>query len=205
MGDNFVPNPALRTCIQRRFPKFATKRQQPTNESANDALHNWNVSCFDLGNRLVWCDFVYFLSPTYQKESSMARLDTPNHSDDDFDLLYDAESVSDVTCSDGPRRDVSSPDPDSSMRSEHIASSQRLTGPHEVPVMPYATTQFDAPEMTEQMSSSSVTAGGSSSSRPPQRSVSTKSRGNMMTEGLQYTKSMYNKMWNKDALIAVMG
>lgn len=145
-----------------------------------------------------------FFSVRYQKKPSiMARLDTPTHSDDDFDLLYDAESISDVTCSDV--RDASSPDPDSSIRHEHIASSQRLTGPHEIPVMPFTTTDSELPEMTEQMPNSFVTEGVSSSSGAPQRSVSTKSRGNMMTEGLQYTKSMYNKMWNKDALIAVMG
>lgn len=134
----------------------------------------------------------------------MARLDTPTHSDDDFDLLYDAESISDVTCSDG--RGISSPELDPSVRNEHVASSQRLTGPHEIPIMPFATTENEMPDMTQQMPESFVvTEGASASSGAHQRSVSTKSRGNMMTEGLQYTKSMYNKMWNKDALIAVMG
>lgn len=133
----------------------------------------------------------------------MARIDTPTHSDDDFDLLYDAESISDVTCGDG--RGISSPDLDPSVQNEHVASSQRLTGPHEIPVTPFATTENELPEMTQQMPNSFVMEGASASSGAAHHSVSTKSRGNMMAEGLQYTKSMYNKMWNKDALIAVMG
>lgn len=128
----------------------------------------------------------------------MAKLDTPVHSDDDFDLLYDAESVSDVS----DNRDASET---ASVRHDHIASSQRLTGPHEIPVMPYNASHKDMPEMTEHVHGSAVPDEALSSSGILRGSGSTKSRGNMMSEGLQYTKSMYNKMWNKDALIAVMG
>ncbi|KAJ4425108.1 hypothetical protein N0V82_000163 [Gnomoniopsis sp. IMI 355080] len=129
----------------------------------------------------------------------MAKLDTPVHSDDDFDLLYDAESVSDVS-------DDRYTSGTASVRHDHVANPQRLTGPHEIPVMPYAATQKDMPEMTERAHGSTGPDETLSSSGIPRRSSgSTKGRGNMMSEGLQYTKSMYNKMWNKDALIAVMG
>lgn len=136
----------------------------------------------------------------------MARLDTPAHSDDDFDLLYDAESVSDV--SDG--RDLSSSSaPDSSVRYGSVASSQRISGPHEVPIMPVAASaaqlEDDVPEMSERVHSPSVPDYNSSSSGVQRRPATTRGRGNMMSDGLQYTKSMYNRMWNKDALIAVMG
>ncbi|KAJ4390796.1 hypothetical protein N0V93_004394 [Gnomoniopsis smithogilvyi] len=133
----------------------------------------------------------------------MAKIDTPVHSDDEFDLLYDAESVSDV--SDG--RYTSSTAPQSPVRPDHISSTQRITGPHEVPILPLGSAQHDVTGTTEQIRSSAAgdEAVELSASGIPRRAGSTKGRGNMMSEGLQYTKSMYNKMWNKDALIAVMG
>lgn len=129
----------------------------------------------------------------------MARLNTPIHSDDEFELLYDAESVSDI--SDG--RDLSSAAPEVSSRRGSTARSQRLTGPHEVPVVPYPDAHDDVLGMTERFQSHSIRTEASSTSAGIHRG-SGSTRG-MMSDGLQYTKSMYNKLWNKDALIAVMG
>lgn len=131
----------------------------------------------------------------------MAKLDTPVHSDDDFDLLYDAQSVSDV--SDG--RDTSSSAPESSIGHGQLAGAQRTTGPHEVPDIPFIAAQRDVPKDPEQIHSSTALDEALLSSGNQLHAASIKSRGNIMSEGLQYTKSMYNKMWNKDALIAVMG
>lgn len=132
----------------------------------------------------------------------MARFSTPIHSDEDFDLLYDVDSVSDVSDS----RCHSSTAPGSSVAQlESIASLQRLAGPHEVPVVPHAACQDDVRETTEQFQRQSIRDEASSSSIGIRRQGSTKAQGNMMSDGLQYTKSMYSKLWNKDALIAVMG
>lgn len=126
----------------------------------------------------------------------MARIDTPVQSDDEFDLVYDAESVSEIS-------DPAEAPQHSAMAS---AGSERLTGPHEIPVMPVSPAQDDLTHLSQDFSEHSIRdepAVPSSSLR--RGSGSTKSRGNFVNDGLQYTKSVYNKLWSKDALIAVMG
>lgn len=131
----------------------------------------------------------------------MARIDTPAHSDEEFDLLYDAESVSEMSDMEDGKEGASS--------DAQNTNTVRLTGPHEVPVIPHATRQDDIAAVTQELSDHSIRdAGDSSSTISPtlhRSSGSTRDRGNLMNDGLQYTKSMYKKLWNKDVLIAVMG
>lgn len=148
----------------------------------------------------------------------MARIDTPSHSDEDFDLLYDVESVSELSEAqpeEEPEVEQSHRAPSSSLREDHGAGAERLAGPHEVPVMPFAATTGDEDEddddqsgvasVTQQFSGHSVKDQHTSSSALKRGSGTVKGRGNIVNGGLQYTKSMYNKLWSKDALIAVMG
>lgn len=124
----------------------------------------------------------------------MVKITTPAHSDDGFDVIYDVDAVSDV--SDGSDEMHGSFHP-----STHGADSGRLAGPHEVPQIPQ--TQAHDPavsRMTQQLSDQSI-------EDFYRESESTKGEhsGNLMNDGLKYTKSMYNKFMSKDALIAVMG
>lgn len=130
----------------------------------------------------------------------MARIDTSPHSDDDFDLLYEVESVSELSDAQDAR---GPPREDISLQQAHATNSERLSGPHEIPVLPHAETsaQDDLSSTTRQLSIANDDA-----SPNIQRSESAaRSKGNFVNDGLQYTKSVYNKLWNKDALIAVMG
>lgn len=133
----------------------------------------------------------------------MVRLATPVHSDDDFDLLYDAQSVSDV--SDDQSQNKQTTASPTAIR-DPVTSSQRLSGPHEIPVMPFTTSteEDDVAAVTQQFVSHSIRHSASTSGIQPS-SGSTRSRGSFVNDGLQYTKSVYNKLLNKDALIAVMG
>lgn len=124
----------------------------------------------------------------------MVKITTPAHSDDGFDVIYDADTVSDVS-------DESDEVHGSFPSSTHNADSGRLAGPHEVPQIPQ--TQAHDPvvsHVTQQLSDQSIEDfyRGSENTKGEQS-------GNLMNDGLKYTKSMYNKFMNKDALIAVMG
>lgn len=123
----------------------------------------------------------------------MVRIATPTHSDDGFDVIYDVEAVSDVSDGSDDLRE-------SSPQSQNTGS-ERLTGPHEVPQIPQAHA-FDSSvgRVTQQLSEQSIEDfyRGSDSSKGEQG-------GNLVNDGLKYTKSMYNKFLSKDALIAVMG
>lgn len=123
----------------------------------------------------------------------MVRITTPAHSDDGFDVIYDVEAVSDV--SDGSDKlHESSP-------SSHNAGSGRLTGPHEVPQIPQAQAYQPAVSYgTQQLSEQSI----DDFYRGPDSAKGEQS-GNLVNDGLKYTKSMYNKFMSKDALIAIMG
>ncbi|CAN8103181.1 unnamed protein product [Discula destructiva] len=134
----------------------------------------------------------------------MVKLVTPIQSDDDFDLLYDAESVSDVSDSPTSNKSTKATTQPPAIEKQPTASSQRLSGPHEVPVMPYPE-RGPVAAVTEQFHGHSIRDGAPASSGFQSEVGSTKRKGNIMNDGLQYTKSVYNKLWNKDALIAVMG
>lgn len=134
----------------------------------------------------------------------MARLDTPVASDDEFDLLYDAESSSDQD----DRQKLGPQIPASAYT--NYANAERLSGPHEVPVLPR---EEDVAAVARQLDDHHL-ADGIGPSRTPtisgspslRRSASVKGKGNnLVNDGLQYTKSVYNKWLSKDALIAVMG
>lgn len=134
----------------------------------------------------------------------MARIATPTHSDDGFDVIYDVEAVSDVSDGSGELHE-SSP-------SSQNTRSDRLAGPHEVPQIPQAQAfdptvgdlppplifdpTFGPPPMSEQSIDDFYR--GSHSAKGEQSS-------NLVNDGLKYTKSVYNKFMSKDALIAVMG
>lgn len=123
----------------------------------------------------------------------MVRIATPTHSDDGFDMIYDVEAVSDVSDgSDGLHQ---------SSLSSRNTGSERLAGPHEVPQIPQAQA-FDPTvgHVTQQLPEQSIEDfyRGSVSGKGEQG-------GNLVNDGLKYTKSMYNKFMSKDALIAVMG
>lgn len=133
----------------------------------------------------------------------MARIDTPTHSDDDFDLLYDADSVSEVSDVQGTQSYAAR---HPSVKGDHVAGSERLSGPHEVPVMPHAAGQDGLASITQQFTGHSIADDDAAPSSTVQRGPSIgRGRGNFVNDGLQYTKSVYSKLWNKDALIAVMG
>lgn len=138
----------------------------------------------------------------------MARIDTHSLSSEDFDLLYEVESASDSETSKAqPEAEQSRSAPTSSSRQDRGASAERLSGPHEVPVMPYAADNDDGvASVTQQFSSHSVRDEQRTTSSSIKRGPKTANgRGNFVNDGLQYTKSVYNKLWSKDALIAVMG
>lgn len=123
----------------------------------------------------------------------MARINTPAHSDDEFDVIYDVDAVSDI--SDG------SVEPHESSPSSNNAGSGRLTGPHELPQIPQAHAHDPTvTHVTQQLSEQSIEdfyrASGNAKGEQS---------GNLVNDGLKYTKSMYNKFMSKDALIAVMG
>lgn len=137
----------------------------------------------------------------------MARIDTPIHSDDEFDLVYDAaSSVSDLT---DPQVDVggqSQASPSANTHYTTTTSAERLSGPHEVPVLPHPSREDDAAAATREVSRHGLDDDSRARHASlPRSSSSTKGKGNLMNDGLQYTKSVYNKLWSKDALIAVMG
>ncbi|KAK7697663.1 hypothetical protein SLS64_013293 [Diaporthe eres] len=123
----------------------------------------------------------------------MVRITTPAQSDDGFDVIYDVEAVSDVSDGSGELHE-SSP-------SSNNAGSGRLAGPHEVPQIPQAQA-FDPTvgHVTQQLSEQSIEDfyRGVDGAKGEQG-------GNLVNDGLKYTKSMYNKFMSKDALIAVMG
>lgn len=123
----------------------------------------------------------------------MARITTPAHSDDGFDVIYDVEAVSDVSDESDELHEISP--------SSHNAGSERLTGPHEVPQIPQAQA-FDPAvgHVAQQLSEQSI----EDFYRGPDSAKGEQS-GNLVNDGLKYTKSVYNKFMSKDALIAVMG
>lgn len=123
----------------------------------------------------------------------MVRIATPTHSDDGFDVIYDVEAVSDVSDGSGELHE-SSP-------SSQNTRSDRLAGPHEIPQIPQVQA-FDPAlgNVTQQLSEQSI-------EDYYRESHNTKGEqsGNLVNDGLKYTKSVYNKFMSKDALIAVMG
>lgn len=132
----------------------------------------------------------------------MVRIDTPTPSDDEFDLLYDVEAVSEIS---DVHEDKGQKGTGHSSNGAHKTGAQRLSGPHEVPMLPYSVGQDDVVAISEQPSGHPIGDGPSSSSTVQRRPESSKRGRDFMNEGLQYTKSVYSKLWNKDALIAVMG
>lgn len=123
----------------------------------------------------------------------MIKINTPTHSDDGFDVIYDVDAVSDV--SDG------SAELHQSFPSSHNTGSGRLAGPHEVPQIPQGQAlDPDATRAAQQLSDQSI----EDFYREVGRDKGDQS-GNLVNDGLKYTKSMYNKFMSKDALIAVMG
>lgn len=143
----------------------------------------------------------------------MARINTPSPSDDDFEILDDFAHMrlageggqqgghtQSQSHSHSHREQVSPVE-----RDHGAANLDRLSGPHEVPVVPQSTGPDDIYSASEHISEPYVGEEHRSSSTDQHKSDGTKSRGNFMTDGVQYTKSVYNKLWSKDALIAVMG
>lgn len=125
----------------------------------------------------------------------MVTIDIPAHSDDEFDVVNDVDAVSISDLSDGFLEAHESSTP------SNTAGSERLAGPHEVPQIPQTHAQDPAvTNVTQQLSEQSI----EDFSREP-GSAKGDQRGNLVNDGLNYTKSMYNKLMNKDALIAVMG
>ncbi|POS74034.1 hypothetical protein DHEL01_v207576 [Diaporthe helianthi] len=124
----------------------------------------------------------------------MARIHTLAHSDDEFDVIYDVDAVSDV--SDGTL------EPHEISPSNEKAGSERLAGPHEVPQIPQAPPAHQpsithvAQQLSEQFIEDSYRGPGTAKGEQG---------GNLVNDGLKYTKSMYNKFMSKDAVIAVMG
>ncbi|KUI68652.1 Cell division control protein 11 [Cytospora mali] len=127
----------------------------------------------------------------------MARIHTPSLSDDDFDLIPDSDAVSDVSDGGEAKHHQASP-------IRHADPGVRLAGPHEVPQMPYAYApdhhDDGVASVTRHLSNHTI-------EDPHRRSGSTKESGDLVAEGLKYSKSVYNKFWGKDAipLIAIMG
>lgn len=147
----------------------------------------------------------------------MARIDTPVASDDEFDLVYDGESSSDIE----PENQYEHGQKISALTTAHYPNAERLSGPHEVPTLPHVNhREDDLAAVTHQLSGHHLDAddgatprgAATTSSAPSLRrgssgvnSKGTTKGSNFMNDGLQYTKSVYNKLWSKDALIAVMG
>lgn len=131
----------------------------------------------------------------------MARIDDPAHSDDEFEILYEPDTASTSDVSDGgfPEAQESSP-------SSNTAGSERLSGPHEVPQIPQTYAEdLVMPHVTQQLSEQCI-----EDFYRDQGSAKGEQGGNLVNDGLKYTKSMYNKLMSKDAmskdaLIAVMG
>lgn len=121
------------------------------------------------------------------------------HSDDDFDLIPgvpDADAVSDVS----DEYEVKEKEkPHRAPPSRDAAGAGRLAGPHEVPQMPYAPDHDVAfPSIDQQLSDYKT--------RDRHRDPGiAKGSGSFIDHGLKYTKTVYNKLVSKDALIAVMG
>lgn len=123
----------------------------------------------------------------------MVKINTPTYSDDGFDVIYDVDAVSDVSDGSVELRQSSPP--------SHNTGSGRLAGPHEVPQIPQAQALDPAAtRTTQQLSEQSI----EDFYREVGRDRGDQS-GNLVNDGLKYTKSMYNKFMGKDALIAVMG
>ena len=115
----------------------------------------------------------------------------PHDSDDDFDLIPDADAVSDISDEDATNHRQAS--------MNHDTGAGRLAGPHEVPQMPFSS-DFDAgfASIDQKLSDHAVEDFQGDGK-------AAKGNGNFINSGLEYTKSVYNKLRNKDALIAVMG
>lgn len=119
----------------------------------------------------------------------MVAKPTPNDSDDEFDLVPDADAVSDMSDEDAETHRRAPP--------SHGTGAGRLAGPHEVPQMPF---DYDAgvASIAQRLSDHKIEGSRRDAG-------SSKGSGNFINNGLMYTKSVYNKMLHKDALIAVMG
>lgn len=121
----------------------------------------------------------------------MARINTPTHSDDGFDVIYDVDAVSDVSDG-GVESHKNAP-------SSNNAGSGRLAGPHEVPQVPQAYSfDPDVAELAQQLSDQTIETFN-------RELDSAEREQSLVNDGLKYTKSMYNRFMSKDALIAVMG
>lgn len=123
----------------------------------------------------------------------MASTHTPV-SDDDFDLIPNADAVSDV--SDEPQlkqhRDPPSHNP--------MGAGGTLAGPHEVPQMPPYEPEHDdgITSIAQRLSENTI--------EDSHRDTGiAKGSGNLVNEGLKYGKSVYNSFRGKNAVIAVMG
>lgn len=119
----------------------------------------------------------------------MARFNTPVASDDEFDLVCDGESSSDIEKEDQYEhgRKISA----STTAQYPSKNAEQLSGPHEVPTLPHPRSgqNLDADD----------------GANPPRGAKGTGRGNNLVNDGLQHAKSVYNKFWAKDALIAVMG
>lgn len=122
----------------------------------------------------------------------MTKVHTPVISDDDFDLVPNADAVSDVS----DEREV---------KHRQVSSSQdgsargTLAGPHKVPQMPHARGHDDCvTSVTQKLSDHTI-------EDPCRNPGSAKESGNLVDEGLKYGRSVYNSFRGKTAVIAVMG
>lgn len=128
----------------------------------------------------------------------MARIHTPV-SDDDFDLIPSADTVSDVSID----------EPKAKHHNDHHEYPSRdagaggtLAGPHEVPQMPYEPEHDDTATSTIAQRLSDDTF---EDSYRDTATDSVKESGNLVNEGLKYGRSMYNSFRGKNVVIAVMG
>ncbi|PSS00695.1 P-loop containing nucleoside triphosphate hydrolase protein [Coniella lustricola] len=166
----------------------------------------------------------------------MARIELPSpQSDDEFDLVYPVSESSESPAPIPERHDAAqsaqhnrSSNSSNNNTHQHPASSspqssdgaERLSGPHEIPVLPqpseYGRAGLDADEgeaddvgmLSQQFTGHSLRGASTADASVASPDVPQRGQGSIrdrVSTSLQYTKSVYNKFWEKDALIAVMG
>lgn len=124
----------------------------------------------------------------------MVRTYTPAHSDDDFDIIPAADAVSGI--SDGPGVDYHQ------SSSSNYSGTERLTRPHEVPQVPQVPHVPDHDTAITSVVEKPSEHTNDNLYRDPKASEEI---GNFINNALKNTKSVYDKLVNKDAIIAVMG